>query len=442
MLVLYHVTAGPDWSDLPYAGVFVEMLRRSIAAGQAQTITDADGLYAPQSVLNGFGRLVQPSDIAAPVSAANIPTTAPSETHPPGLYQGPAGSLAINTARDYAPRPIANWPAGATLLGDAQARALPLAGLLLGLALTLIAIDLLIALMTAGRLSNTRLARNAALLLILMLPLGLVPSIAPRAEAQWSASQYTEEELANPALALRFGYILTGDAESDTRVEQGLSGLSRYLTDRTSVSPAPPQAVDPETDPIELYPLIYLAVPDNAAPLSPLAISNLNAYMRVGGALIIDTRNGASAGGESDFSNLQNLLSGLDAPALATVPPDHVVTRSYYLIDDFPGRYSGRKLWIDASTITPSSRRGDGVSSIFIGDADWVSAWASNARGQALYSVDGGKLQREYALRFGINLAMHILTGNYKEDQVHLPTLLERLGQDDADNQPENEFQE
>lgn len=443
MLVLYHVTAGPDWSDLPYAGVFVEMLRRSIAAGQAQTIADADGLYAPQSVLDGFGRLVQPSDVAAPISAANFPATVPSEINPPGLYQGPAGSLALNTARDYVPDSITDWPAAATLLGDAQARALPLAGLALGLALLLIAIDLLVALMTAGRLSSSRNPRSAALLLAIALPMTLPVGLgAPAADAQWSSDQLSEEELENPALALRFGYVLSGDADSDTRVEQGLAGLSRYLTERTSVSPAPPNAVDPEIGPLELYPLIYLAVPDNATPLSPQAISNLNAYMRVGGALVIDTRNGTSAGGESDFSGLQNLLAGLDAPALAPVPPDHVVTRSYYLIDGFPGRYSGRKLWIDASTITPSERRGDGVSSIFIGDADWVSAWASNARGQGLYSVDGGKLQREYALRFGINLAMHILTGNYKEDQVHLPTLLERLGRDEPLTTPEDEVQE
>jgi len=387
---------------------------------------------------------VPPSDVAAPISAADFPAAVPSEINPPGLYQGPAGSLALNTAKGYEPSLITDWPAGAELLGDAQARALPLAGIALGIALALIAIDLLVALASAGRLTTSKTVRAAVLLVGLALPLVPLNGMEQTAHAQ-AFLDYTDEELDNPALVLRFGYVLTGDLESDTRVEEGLDGLSRYLTERTSVSPAPPDAVDPEIDPLELYPLIYLAVPDEATALSPQAISNLNAYMRTGGAIIIDTRNGASAGGESDFSGLQTLLSGLDAPALAPVPPDHVVTRSYYLIDGFPGRYSGRKLWIDASSITPGERRGDGVSSLFVGDADWVSAWARNARGQALYSVDGGKLQREYALRFGINLAMHILTGNYKEDQVHLPTLLERLGQDGDDSAPigpEDELQE
>ena len=30
---------------------------------------------------------------------------------------------------------------------------------------------------------------------------------------------------------------------------------------------------------------------------------------------------------------------------------------------------------------------------------------------------------------FGVNLVMYALTGNYKEDQVHVPSILERLGQ-------------
>ena len=85
---------------------------------------------------------------------------------------------------------------------------------------------------------------------------------------------------------------------------------------------------------------------------------------------------------------------------------------------------------MDATTIDPKERRGDGVSGLFVGDADWATAWAGDERGRALYTVDGGRRGRELAIRFGVNLIMHVLTGNYKEDQVHLPILLERLGED------------
>ena len=38
------------------------------------------------------------------------------------------------------------------------------------------------------------------------------------------------------------------------------------------------------------------------------------------------------------------------------------------------------------------------------------------------------RAQREMACRFGVNLVMYALTGNYKADQVHVPAILERLG--------------
>ncbi|HAQ35300.1 MAG TPA: hypothetical protein DCQ53_08090, partial [Alphaproteobacteria bacterium] len=59
----------------------------------------------------------------------------------------------------------------------------------------------------------------------------------------------------------------------------------------------------------------------------------------------------------------------------------------------------------------------------------WASAWAVGPDGSALYPVEGNERQRELARRFGVNLAMYALTGNYKADQVHVPALLERLGQ-------------
>ncbi len=424
-LILYHVTAGPDWSDLPYSGVFVEMLRRSIAAGKGQRIDTEDGLYAPSLSLDGYGQLVAPAEIAAPLTAPEFLDTPPSQTHPAGLYQGPAGTRALNVAADYTPVPVQRWPSGATLLGDAQTQSFPFAGLLLGLALILIALDLFVALGTAGRLPRPGKQVAAALIMV-----GLTGLLVPfDAIAQSNDTLSEEERILEAALELHFGYVITGHAETDKRAREGMETLSLTVAQRTSVTPEAPHGIDLETAPLELYPLIYFAVPEGLAPLSNSAISRLNTYIRTGGALVIDTRNGSSLGVDSDFSGLQTLLEGLDAPALAPVPKDHVLTRSFYLLDEFQGRYANRRLWIEASTITPGERRGDGVSGLFVGDADWASAWAGDDRGRALYGVDGGNQAREYALRFGINLVMHVLTGNYKEDQVHLPILLERLGE-------------
>lgn len=449
-IILFHITAGPEWSDLPYSGTFAQMLRRSIAAGRGEALPDEDGAYTPQLTLDAYGRLQSASPSAAPLLATEFDETIPSESHPPGLYQGPAGTRALNVAKDARPSLMTRWPPSAQLLGDTEARSLRLAGPLLTLAALLLALDLFIALGVAGHLSRFR--RHAAALVLIS---GLIVfSITQTASAQDQYQRMPDGSLrlittdsddppldskaAQAALDMRFAYVETGQGRLDERTRAGLIGLSRILFMRTSVEPAEPHGVDLETDTLEVYPLIYYNVPDNAQPLSETAITRLNTYLRSGGALLIDTRAGGTVGTNTDVSELQTLLSGLDAPPLEPVPSDHVLTRSFYLLEDFPGRFANRRLWIEASG-EAETVRGDGISRLFVGDADWASAWASDDRGRDLYSVDGGPRQREMSRRFGVNLVMYILTGNYKSDQVHLPALLERLGEAEEDNTPEED---
>ena len=126
-------------------------------------------------------------------------------------------------------------------------------------------------------------------------------------------------------------------------------------------------------------------------------------------------------------------------PALEPVPSDHVLTRTFYLLQDFPGRHTGGEVWVEAAPADaeliegmPFRNLNDNVTPVVIGGNDWASAWAVDDRGSPLVPVGrgfSGERQREIAYRFGVNLVMHVLTGNYKSDQVHVPALLDRLGQ-------------
>ncbi|MEM8616531.1 MAG: DUF4159 domain-containing protein [Pseudomonadota bacterium] len=456
-LILFHITAGPDWSDLPYSRVYVDMLRRAIAAGRGQAVQDADGLYTPILTLNGAGRLGPPDAAAAPLQSVDFAKVELSQIHPPGLYRGPAGTRTRNAARGAEPDVVTAWPAAAVLLGDADVRRFRLAGPLLGLAALLVVVDLIVALLLAGRFP--RIPRRAALAsaktglgLVFALSLAsLIPS--PPASAQSDPFQIDRSMLdlglarsldrsvdteprtkeMEAALEMRFAYVETGDAPTDRATLAGLRGLGLILFRRSSVEPAEPHAVDLEVDALDVYPLIFLVLPPTPEPLSEKAITSLNAYMRSGGALFIDTRRGATVGSSGSFEGLDQFLAGLDTPPLAPVPDGHVLSRSFYLLDGFPGRYERRTLWIEQTgAASREERRGDGVSRLFVGDADYLAAWAIDERGRPLYSVDGGDGQREMALRFGVNLVAYVLTGNYKEDQVHIPALLERLGEDEG----------
>lgn len=430
MLILFHVTANPDWSTLPYSGAFVEMLRRSIAAGKGGSDFDGTGLYTPALTLDGAGRLSTAAPAATPLEAADFGTTTPSETHPPGLYRGPGGTRALNAAAELDIAPVSAWPTGIELLSEANRSRFNIAGLLLSAAFVLLLLDAVIALLLSGRLSLPRLNRAATAAIIGLCATTLIVPL--QSEAQTSAQSDLSKQ-AEAALEMRLAYIETGDQRTDNATRAGLEGLSMMLFRRSSVEPAEPHAVNPETDSLDVYPILFLGLPDSPQPLSDRAIEQLNAYLRSGGALFVDTRNGSSIGAEADFGVLRSTLQGLDAPQMVRVPEDHVLTRSFYLLDTLPGRYGDRPVWIEATGAgAAEERRGDGVSRLFIGDADYLAAWAIDNRGRPLFSVDGGDQERELAFRFGINLIIYVLTGNYKEDQVHIPALLERLGERDT----------
>ena len=179
----------------------------------------------------------------------------------------------------------------------------------------------------------------------------------------------------------------------------------------------------------------------SARPLPEATLTKIDAYMKQGGMIIFDTKD-YGQGVPSGFSlrneggtPLQRLLGNLDIPRLEPVPEHHVLTKSFYLLRSFPGRWDGGQLWVEAEAPRDSdqgrqARRVDGVSSILITSNDFAAAWARDDRGQYLYpTVPGGERQREMALRTGVNIVMYAFTGNYKADLVHVPALLERLGQ-------------
>ena len=113
-----------------------------------------------------------------------------------------------------------------------------------------------------------------------------------------------------------------------------------------------------------------------------------------------------------------------------------MLTKAFYLLRNFPGRWDGGPALGRGAeaprdrTRAAGARVSDGVTSIIVTPNDFAAAWALDESGRPLYpAVGGGEHQREMAFRTGINIVMYALTGNYKADQVHVPALLERLGQ-------------
>jgi len=417
-LVLVHTTANNDWSDLALSGLFVEMMQRLVALSAGVTAA-SDRPLAPWRVLDGAGRL-QP----APATVMPLP---PGDgeigpTLPPGIYGNEGERRALNLGAGLVlPAPLGDLPLGIGERRYGGAAETPLAPWLLAAALLLLIADLAVALLLRGLVGRRPAAGPVATALAAALLL-----IAPLGEAR-AQTVVQQGQVPEAALETRLAYVMTGDTGVDRLSEAGLTGLTEMLTRRTAVEPGPPQGVRPGQDDLAFYPLLYWPVTPGQRPLSAAGRQALDDYMRFGGTLLIDLLQ-PDRGGRLGSSGglLQSLTEGMAIPPLEPIGPEHVLTRSFYLLQDFPGRYSGGTLWVERTVET----RNDGVASLIVGSNDWAAAWAVDEAGRPLAAVvPGGERQREMAFRFGINLVMYALTGNYKADQVHVPFILERLGQ-------------
>ncbi len=435
-VVLFHVTANAEWSSLPLSGLFVQMLER-LAVSTRPERPDAAELagttWTPVEVLDAFGSVREAGALAG-VPGERIVEGAIGPDMPPGLYAGAERRIAVNVIGSGRVLEPAAWPERIAVEGLELVRETALRGWLLVLALALLMADIIASLWLSGRLRGPR----AAALPVLLAALLLAPPQPAGAQGGEAEESFALDATANTVLA----YVLTGDSRLDAISEAGLRGLSDVLFRRTSVEPADPIGVDLERDELSFFPFLYWPVsPDQPMP-SAEAYVKLNRYLRTGGMIMFDTRDADLAGLGADTPNrrkLQQLAAPLDIPPLEPVPADHVLTRAFYLLQDFPGRHASREVWVEAAPPgaelvegMPFRNLNDNVTPVIIGGNDWAAAWAVDSMGGYMFPVgrgNAGDRQREMAYRFGVNLVMYVLTGNYKSDQVHVPALLERLGQ-------------
>ncbi|MEO0653336.1 MAG: DUF4159 domain-containing protein [Pseudomonadota bacterium] len=433
-IVLFHVTANAEWSTLPLSGLFVQMLER-LAVSTRPASPSAEDLagttWTPDQVLTGFGEVIDAGVLPGiPGEVLVDPVTGPDLR--PGLYVGEDQRLALNAVNDDTEIAPAVWPARVAIEGLAVQRETALKGAFLTGAVFMLMLDILAALWLSGRLTGPR-PGVAALLLAAVL-------IAPQgADAQ---SPALDDFALSATTEVVLAHVVTGDATLDDMAAAGLRGLSDVLFSRTSIEPADPIAVDLEMDELSFFPILYWPVTPSQPTPSAEAYARLNTYLRTGGMIVFDTRDADISrfgGGSPAGRKLQELARPLDIPPLEPIPDDHVLTRTFYLLQDFPGRHVSRDVWVEAAPADAQRAEGmpfrnlnDNVTPVVIGGNDWAAAWATDANGRQMFPVGRGftgERQREIAYRFGVNLIMHVLTGNYKSDQVHVPALLDRLGQ-------------
>ena len=430
LIVLFHVTAAPDWSDLPISGLFVQMLQRLTALSVTEAgRSDPDQSFVPRRFLSGFGRLDEAPDDARPVKAAAAVGGA-SALVPAGVYGDPATPLAVNTLTErtniQALTAIGAYD-GIPVRSYTGTEFRYLARWFLLAALILFLIDTVITLQINSKLVPPRRAVRAAVAII-----SVAGAIAIAGDASAQIRPPLDPKAVDAALYTRFAYVLTGDREVDEISRAGLYGLSRKLRERTALEPASPIGVSPASDDLSVYPMIYWPIlPETPAPDENTLIK-LEAYMAGGGLIIFDTRDGDRLLGNQQTQEqaaLRRILVQLNVPPLEPLPGGHVLRRSFYLMEDLPGRNDEGPVWVESRSATGNLN--DGVTPMIIGGRDWASAWAMDEQGRPLRPMGAaGFSARESAYRSGINIAMVALTGNYKVDQLQAEALLDKIGRE------------
>lgn len=446
LVALFHVSADATWSNLPISGLFVDMLRRIAAEsgeaaarrdeGDGTRAAEAPQALAPLRTLDGYGTLGAPPPAAKPIPADFNGRA--SRDHPPGFYGAADAPVAVQTMIPGDELRVMDYAALGLRIGSLRSSApVDLRPALLTIVFLGLLIDWLVVLRIGGALRR-RGARVAIGALVALLFLGV--TTPPNAQAKDAPSAAASQRDRDAALTTRLAYVVSGDARVDEATRLGLEVLSRALAQRTSFTPGPPVGVDPARDELAFYPMLYWPIAATAPLPSSQAIAKVGVYLKQGGTIVFDTRDALTAHEDGPPSAetrwLRELTRNLDIPELEVVPRDHVITKTFYLLDGFYGRTTNGKTWVEA--LPPEQkddparpvRATDSVSSIVITSNDLAGAWAIDRNGQPLHTLTpGGARQRELAIRGGVNLVMYTLTGNYKSDQVHVRDLLERLGQ-------------
>jgi hypothetical protein len=227
-------------------------------------------------------------------------------------------------------------------------------------------------------------------------------------------------EAIGPASKFRFGHLQLGPGTTWNPRPTALKKLTWEVQKRTSIHVGDPVVVTPTSDTLHETPFIYLTGERALELPSNAGIESLRRFLTFGGFMLVDSAEGSTDGAYAgSVRKLINAIFPPPAKSLEVIPTDHVVYKSFYLLDKPVGRLA----------IAPAMEgviRDGRIVCAYIPN-DLGGAWARDDFGNYDYPCEpGGEKQRELSFRLGINLVMYTLCLDYKSDQVHVPFIMKR----------------
>ena len=413
-VLLFHFTANNDWTNIPMSNIFVEFLSKALLLSKLQNSNSSDTLQI-KSQINGFGFLEDSTDIKSFESISLLKNAIPSENALPGVYDNKDLAITLNLSGKIITNNFnINTYKNFNIKSYYENNVYDYSSFFLILVMLMLLIDILI---------SSSLKNNFFLLKLVRRKTNVLPFLLTFLIFSFLDNSKANEYINNTFLA----YIKIDDQNRNDISRDGLNALKETLIRRTSVSPKGVVGIDINKDPIFYYPFIYWPIEDKFLNINEQAKIKIKNYFKSGGIVLFDIlkfdRNTPLINSKS-YLLIKNFLMNIGVEDLNYIKNNHTISKSFYLLKKFPGRWDNKILLVDNNDLNLK----DGVNSIIIGFNDWAGAWALDNNKYPLFPVvPGGERQREIAYRFGINIMMYALTGNYKSDQVHSKSILNRI---------------
>jgi hypothetical protein len=195
--------------------------------------------------------------------------------------------------------------------------------------------------------------------------------------------------------------------------------LGQELRLRTRLAPIhTPSVVGLDDEALFQTPFLYVSgrggLPELVADQRAHAL--LRRFVDLGGMIVFD-----DADGGTDFAFAQDVealvAAMLPGSKLSAIPADHVLYRSFYIVDWPAGRTRAKE--------QASGVQDEGRIKILLLPNDLGGALARDEQGVHRWPcTPGGNVQREWALRFSVNVLLYATCTDYKTDRAHVETLL------------------
>ena len=238
-----------------------------------------------------------------------------------------------------------------------------------------------------------RVAAGAALLAF---PGGVARAIGPGERVRLQRARYSGAWSVNPGAET----LLSEEIRLRTSIDMAREGVAVDLTSK------------------DLFGSLFTVFAGN----EPFTLTDgeraaLKRWIGLGGLLVFDNCGQTGVAPGYDESVRRELGKMFPQEPISRVSPEHVLYRTFYRLD-YPAGRAINKPFVEGMRLGKRY-------AVILNPNDLTGALARDPSGRFLATpTPGGENQREMAIRFGVNLMMYATCLHYKDDQVHIDTLL------------------